>query len=372
LKERNSAGYYRTIAVFADRWLASTRPGFAEVTAGFESFLKEQGLPVRSETEYLFELLVLGVMLREHGREAAGLPKPFIWLLQTLEAGQAYWPRAEGAIKTWRGLVANLGRALGKHRAPTGDLPQLLNWLRANGENGRADRLAQWQAYCESLETQPASHLIQKCLELAEEFATQSANALGKYTAGVPRFLAEQAPTYRWRYDAEFVARTPLEYHLGMLGTELLNRAYRERFMGTRQKIVIVPPCMRAQPEESCKAIATPYGALCQGCTPSCHVHQVTQLGKKYGFQVFMIPDELRVFGTGQSNGDQEQPGVVGVSCALTNWSGGWDTEALGIPAQGLLLDYVGCKYHWDKDGLPTDTNLRKLQAVLGIDPKGS
>jgi hypothetical protein len=41
------------------------------------------------------------------------------------------------------------------------------------------------------------------------------------------------------------------------------------------------------------------------------------------------------------------------------------------VPAQGLLLDYVGCSYHWDKQGIPTDTNLHALQALLGIKEKG-
>jgi len=77
-----------------------------------------------------------------------------------------------------------------------------------------------------------------------------------------------------------------------------------------------------------------------------------------------MIPEELRVFGMGEGKANL---GVVGVSCALTNWSGGWDTDSMGIPAQGVLLDYVGCKYHWDEKGIPTSTNLYKIKEVLGV-----
>jgi hypothetical protein len=55
------------------------------------------------------------------------------------------------------------------------------------------------------------------------------------------------------------------------------------------------------------------------------------------------------------------------VSCALTNWSGGWEAQSMGIPAQGVLLDYVGCSYHWDKTGFPTDLNLHKLAEVLDL-----
>jgi hypothetical protein len=56
--------------------------------------------------------------------------------------------------------------------------------------------------------------------------------------------------------------------------------------------------------------------------------------------------------------------GLVGVSCALTNWSGGWDTDALRIPAQGVLLDYVGCIYHWDEQGIPTAVNPEQLRRI--------
>jgi len=148
-----------------------------------------------------------------------------------------------------------------------------------------------------------------------------------------------------------------------MLGTELLNRAYRQRFLATRRKMVIVPRCMCA-PAEKCKAIETPFGAKCQACTPACRVNQITKLGEKRGFGVTMIPDDVKVFGSGTG---AESIGLVGVSCALTNWNGGWDAGASGIPAQGLLLDYVGCKIHWDKEGIPTEANLKGLLEILGI-----
>ncbi len=176
--------------------------------------------------------------------------------------------------------------------------------------------------------------------------------------------MKESAPKRGWHYDAEFVSRTRPEYHLGLLGTQVLNRAFRQRFVATTQRIVIVPPCMRLQPEEQCKAVATPLGARCQACTPACRVHQLTRLGEKQGFAVFIMPDELRVFNAGGNN-SRGQVGVVGVSCALTNWSGGWDVDELGIPAQGLLLDYCGCSYHWDKHGIPTDINFKQLEEII-------
>jgi len=82
-----------------------------------------------------------------------------------------------------------------------------------------------------------------------------------------------------------------------------------------------------------------------------------------------MLPDELSALSSRPAKSiTGAQIGVVGVSCVLTNTSGGWETQALGIPAQGLPLDYCGCSYHWHKQGLPTDINLPHLLQIMGID----
>jgi uncharacterized protein len=49
----------------------------------------------------------------------------------------------------------------------------------------------------------------------------------------------------------------------------------------------------------------------------------------------------------------------------LTNIQGGWDVRDLGIPAQGLLLDYCGCSYHWHEEGIPTDIDIHRLLEVV-------
>jgi uncharacterized protein len=368
---QNSDDYYRVIARFADEWSARAARATKDVTTSFRLFRQEGGLPDRSEAEYAFELLALGVLLREHGTEAARSPEWWTRAQSRLVKAQERWPlrlrsgqaQFEGVVKQVRGWLGWIGRRIRTRRADGDDVSRLIAWLNANGEDAKADRLSQWQDFFEGLGPSPARNIVARSLALADGFAAESARALGPYTVGVERFLSETAPKYHHRYDAEFVSRTRLEYHLGLLGTEVLSRAYRERFRRAKRKIVIVPPCMRAQPEEKCKAIATPLGAQCQHCTPACRVHQITKLGEKRGFEVTMIPDELRVFGAGVGGASL---GVVGVSCALTNWSGGWEADAMGVPAQGLLLDYVGCKFHWDEKGIPTDTNLKKLEDMLG------
>lgn len=358
---------YRTISTFADTWLAKAEHEASGIITRFRDFRLSLGKTDRSDAEYAFELLVLGVLWREHGSEATALPNWSIHATEKLLKAQSQWPRLGNLVKNLRGWVGWMARH-SKIDGPGSDsIDRLVVWLRANGEDGRAERLAQWQDYIETSQVSAQQEFVSFCRNLADDFTNASQTAFGKFTEGVERFLSEIAPRYRRRYDAGLVSRSPVEYHLGMLGTEILNRCYRQRFLSTAHKVVILPPCMRAESDTNCKAISTPFGARCQSCTPTCRVHQITKLGEKRGFDVFMIPDELRVFGTGEG---KEGMGVVGVSCVLTNWSGGWDTNGLGIPAQGVLLDYVGCKYHWDERGIPTDTNFSKLQEVLGLEDR--
>jgi hypothetical protein len=323
----------------------------------------ERGAADRSDAEYVFELLALGLLLREHGREAVRMRGRFErWMsrLVDLQNRQSKW---EKQIKALRGWLSWMARRFPSREDEGDRIEMLLAWLAADGETVKQERFGEWHAWFQSQGREFTRSAISQCTLLADDFAKTSQDALGKYTENVERFLAEEAPGYRHRYDVRIVTRTRLEYHLGMLGTEILNRAYRELFLATKRKMVILPPCMRT-PDEVCKAIETPFGAKCQACTPTCRVHQITKLGEKRGFGVTMIPDDMKVFNSGNS---ASSTGLLGISCVLTNWNGGWDAGAIGIPCQGLLLDYVGCKYHWDKNGIPTDTNLKRLQEILGV-----
>ncbi len=359
----NSDEYHRAISAFAASWLARIPPEVLDLVNGLRAYRQSRNATDRSDAEYAFELLALGVLLREHGQEASRIPGWVERLMGKLVDVQNRTPRLEKWIKGLRGWLGWMAdRVPGRERS-TDSVGLMIAWLGANEETAKIERFRQWHEYFKSKEPLFAGIAVSRCLKLADEFAQASLLALGKYTENVERFLREEAPRHRRRYDARLLTRTRLEYQLGMLGTEILNRAYRQRFLAARRKMVILPPCMCA-PAESCKAIETPFGARCQACTPGCRVNQITKLGEKLGFRVTMIPDDVKVFHSGE---DPESIGLVGVSCALTNWNGGWEAGSLGIPAQGLLLDYVGCKSHWDRVGIPTDTNLKRLREIAGV-----
>lgn len=319
-----SDGYYQAISAFADSCLTWLKPVLETVLADYRHYLVISDRPLRDWSEYIFELLTLGVLWRAY----AALDTPYT--LDGLEA-----------------LVGTL--------EPMDEFRQEIAHLR------------NWHGYLSTRLPPVVSQTLARVMACAAEFEDRAEQALGRYTPNVEGFLASEWNQREGRSDSALRGRRRAEYHLNMLGTEWLNRAFRPAFLAAPRKIVLAPPCMRAKRDDECKATKTSEGyLLCQACTPDCRVRQLTRLGQKHGFEVSLIPDELRSLAAQSVSGETNQAiGVVGISCVLTNAPGGWEAQALDLPAQGLLLDYCGCSYHWDDEGFSTDTNLDKLLEII-------
>jgi len=379
--QEHSDEYYRGVAAFTDEVLAEAEDRTRTAVTSLRTHLQQTGREVpRTRAEYHIEILTLGVLWRVYAGDVLHLAKaPRRVLARLADLRQRAGP-LKPAVDFLRGLLAALclspdGRHAIDVPAPTlAHLDQLLGWMAATGDfNEDVKRLRGWRDFLMSQPPEEATSCLAAAISFAAWFEARSQAALGQYTPHVERFLAETHPSYRWREDAIFCGRQRVEYHLNMVGTEILNRAFREPFLRTERKLVLLPPCMKAQPDHRCRAQPTPFGARCAGCTPDCRVHQLTELGKAHGFGTLILPDELSVFSSGTVKPmDDERTGIIGVSCVLTNVSGGWETRTLGIPAQGVLLDYCGCSWHWHEKGIPTDVNLGQLLRVLGIEQDGS
>jgi len=379
--QARSDQYYRDVAIFTDQVLAEAKGRILSLVEAFQSHLQttDHEAP-RTYAECVFELLTLGTLWQVYAGEALGLAEAprrvMTGLVRLRQRGGLLKPGAD----LLRGVLATLflpsdGRRRAQAPTPTlGHFSRLLNWLEATGDlRQEAKRLHIWQDFLADRPTEEASHHLATAIALAAWFETRSQATLGRYTPHVEQFLATVHPNYRWREDAIFCGRRRVEYHLNMVGTEILNRVFRQDFLNTARKLVLVPPCMRAQSDDKCQARSTSFGARCAGCTPGCRVHQLTKLGDKLGFGILILPEDLRVFSAGaMSLRNDDKVGIIGISCVLTNAPGGWETQELGIPAQGVLLDYCGCRYHWHKEGIPTDINISQLLHVLGINVSGT
>lgn len=388
-QDGKSDAYYHVITIFTDKWLETALEALQRPVEAFLAWEQaaDDGIE-RQPAEAAFEMLVLGVLLREHGAEALQMPSVPAWALAKLVEAQDRMPlpAVEKPAKAVRGLVHGLlqngqeSEGQMPDTAPFGEpaselVRRLVIWLNAHGFSAQADRMAQWQKYLAELNPQAAEAYLARCLLLAEAFSEESQAALGDFTRGVEEYTTCVRANWfnRFRYDTQLITRTQTEYHLGMLGTEILTRAYRSRFLAAKRKIVIVPDCLcRLSPRvvsaetAACQAKLTSLGLKCQNCTPGCRVRQLTAIGEKRGFEVYILPDDLRGIGLGACS-KLDNTGVVGVSCVLTNWDAGWLVNSAGVPCQGVLLDYAGCKSHWSETGRSTDVNFDKVLEMVGL-----
>ena len=373
---KHSNTYYRDIAAFTDEVLTEINHQSMVLIEDFQHFIQANEIEeLRSTDEYALECLTLGVLWGVHGHESVQLTKAPQRLLSGLSKLRQRYRPLKPTIDFLRGILGTLFLSnKNGHRSQVPDLSlealdRLLAWMAASGDfNEEVKRLKHWREFLKSQNPERLTNSLTEITSLAAWFEARSLEILGKYTLNVEQFLKEKHPNYRWREDVIFCGRQRVEYHLYMIGAEILNRAFREKFLKTGRKVVLLPPCMKAKLEAGCEATETPLGECCAACTPGCRVNQVTKLGEKYGFDVFIMPHELSVFSNGGIKpASDQQFGVVGVSCPLTNLTGGWETKDLGVPAQGLLLDYCGCPWHWHETGIPTDINFNQLLEVLGI-----
>ncbi len=374
--QKCSDRYYQDIAVLSDEVLAEIRNQATPIVDGFQAFLAQNQLEdLRSFDEYAYELLMLGVFWRVHMPAAVNLPK----LPHHALASFGRWRRKSAVFKPvldlFRGVLGtiflsqNENSSDNQFAATRKNLTRLLEWIAAVGDfPEELDRLENWDVYIESLSSLEADESLRMAINLGSWFEARSQDVLGAYTPNVESFINQEKPFYRWREDVIFCSRQRIEYHLATVGTEILNRSLQKDFLSTENKVVLLPPCMKAKLDTGCGAVETPLGERCMACEASCRVHQLTKLGEKQGFTVLIMPHDLDVFsGDTQESAPVRATGVVGVSCPLTNPAGGWEMKKAGTPAQGVLLDYCGCPWHWHKEGIPTDINFNQVLRVLGI-----
>lgn len=377
--EKRSDRYYREIATFTDDVLAELRSQVAPIVEKFQTFLQENQLEVlRTFDEYAFEFLMLGVFGRVYMPAAQRLARQPQRVLANLGLWRKQSDFFKPAVDFLRGILGTIFLSNGNRQFTTKpmlnleNLNRLLGWLAAAGDfPEELQRLQSWAAFFEVSPSLEAETALKMAISLGSWFEDRSEVILGTYTPHVEKFIHQKKPFYRWREDVIFCARQRVEYHLAMVGTEILNRHLRDKFLDTKQKVVLLPPCMKAKLNAGCEAVETPLGERCMACDPGCRVHQLTKLGEKRGFAVLVMAHDLDVFsGNGETSAPRGETGVVGVSCPLTNVAGGWEMKKVAAPAQGVLLDYCGCPWHWHEDGIATDINFMQVLKVLGMDAK--
>ncbi len=371
-RRKNSEEYYNAVKAFAKEVLDKASESIGPDVNEFITYIKEFKLEeVRKTEEYILELISFGILWYTYGNAALEVKHaPFITLSRMAEWRKKH-QKLKQAIDLFRGIMTTLVLLPKKERTTEINLPtieqidKVCSWFEATGEfREEALRFIRWRAFWSTIGHDRFEQKLKSIALFTRWFESRSLEVLGDYTQNVESFIEKSQSRYRWREDRISCTRTRLEYHLNMVGAEIMNLAFREDFVNTEITSVLVPGCMRGRPFEECKAVKVKEGLKCQGCLPKCKVNQLREMGKRNNFDVYIIPHASDLTLWAPKPGRQRQ-GVIASACVTTLVEGGWELKRYGVPAQCVLLDYSGCKKHWHRDGFPTQLNVHELKRIL-------
>lgn len=365
--------FYTDVSAFSDRLLDEIdhRAG-AAIRAYARHVQTRLNEHPRSLGEYSIELLTLGLALAGYAGAAErtrGAPRSMARMLFQL---RRRLPLIKPAADFLRSLITRLFLAPQIDRAPAGDayslnrLSSLIRWLQATGEfEHEATRLNNWHSFLCTLPAIEAARSIEAGVNLFHWFEREADRALGGYTRGVRPFLAGPYSRRGCREDQLFCGRQPVEYHLSMVATEIMNRGLRQQFDRKPHRVVLVPTCMRSAKAGGCRARATEMGLVCTACNPACTVNQITRRMRSLGARVYLIPHSTGFSRWLERWQRAPEYGVVAAACMLNILPGGFEMRARGIASQCVPLDYPGCQKHWSTKGISTSLNQDRLVQIV-------
>ncbi|MDD5361630.1 MAG: DUF116 domain-containing protein [Ignavibacteria bacterium] len=375
LSDDNSEQYYSRIRIFTDEVLAKANESLLKPVVDFTDFLKKYNLEeIRSNDEYILELISFGLLWNNYGRTALNINSaPFLTLSRMAEWRKRHL-KLKSSIDLMRGLLISLFLFPSKTSNEVKiypdirDIDKLCLFLEATGEfKEQALRFIRWRAYWETITKEEWTEGCKSVFDFVDWFADRSTEMLGEFTSKVDEFIINSARRYKWREDRVQCGRKRDEYHLNMVGAEIMNRAFRDDFLKTESKAVLVPGCMRSN-IELCKAVKMHEGLKCIGCDKNCSVNNLRKIGKDYNYEVYIIPHASDLSLWAPKPGKPVR-GVIAIACVTNLVEGGWELKRYDACAQCVLLDYSGCKKHWHKNGVPTNINLHEFHRILNGKP---
>lgn len=368
----DSNRYYEDVINFSEvvtkKGLDITLPWIKKL----KDYIEENQLEkVRTEEEYMLEVLTLGVLWLRYSDDATKINKIPSVILKKLVDIRVKGGKLKAGADLLRGVLGTLV-LYSKHRSylvtqikyTMKNLINLIRWLESTGEFiQEVKRLKNWTSFLYTLNDEEVEKFIREAVSFARWFQKESIISVGRYTESVETYLEQVKKSHSWREDLIFCSRQRLEYHLNMVGAEIMNKAYKDDFINTSRKAVFLPACLRKRLDGRCMATVEKGIMYCCSCSLDCEVSKIKKLGEVYGYEVLIIPHETAVF-SNDTIRDGEL-GIIGVACVTNLLAGGWKAKAFRIPAQCVVLDYCGCKNHWDDKGFSTSINMERLKDIM-------
>ena len=367
----DSDEYYITVKSFTDEILKEFERFDMPIIDDYIFYSNENYLKKQQKNEYIFELLMIGVFWKVYSKQAYNLDEKPQELLEGLVSLRNKNENSREKIDTIRGILMTTYLLPVKQdeyckNLTLNNFNKLLLYMSAAGDfTQELRKLKMWNEFLKTRSKEEVSRFLELALTFAEIFEIKSKSVLDKYTIKIEKYLDEKYNEHLWNEDIIFCGRREVEYHMNMVGAEIMNRSFKIAFDKRPRKALILPGCMRYS-NENCRAKETNLGLKCINCTKNCNINQLTDMGKEYKFEVYIVQHESSAFSKSTKK-DRDELGIIGVSCILNLIAGGWKSESLNIPAQCVLLEQSTCKNHWHKEGVPSNINLDQLIKILGF-----
>jgi uncharacterized protein len=372
-KDGNQGTFYLDVRRVTNIVLMKANDKLRNEVEDYQDFIYRTGAEkCRSYNEYLLELILLGVLWKSNEANARKTSMMTTKVLHQLFLLRKKNARLKPTVDKLRGMMISSSlfhdSELHSLEFRLASLYRLLNWLDATGEYAEeVKRLNGWLRYAESIDEQGIQELISKTYDFAGFFTKTCSEILGPYTKEVNTFVNKARETYKYREDYALATRSEAEYHLNMVGAEILNKALKDRFVRAQRKIVLLPTCMRSRPAEECRAISRGPERKCTACNSECNIGKTCSQLSKVGMETYLIPHSSDFSRFLKYWKDEPDVALVGVACVLNLMMGGYEMLNLGIASQCVYLDHCGCKKHWDKEGVPTSISIDQLLEISGI-----
>lgn len=261
------------------------------------------------------------------------------------------------------GVYAKRGLEDGEHPV-IAHLDHVLKCLEQSSDYAyQSRRLREWQRVLNNRPLSIQETFWESICEITHWFEQRALDVLDPYTRNVNHFLSTYKSEGCDRSDALLRTSPRIEYHINMVGAEILNGILRNRFLATEHKLIVLPGCLRLNPL-GCQALKWTLGFQCGHCTEGCQISKVSKLGAERGVQVSFVNHQssLEAHVNGLNTlGYKGDLGILGVACALSLLEGGFMLQSHNVPAQCVPLNYCGCVDHWHEKGISTRVSLVRL-----------
>lgn len=322
---------------------------------------------INNEPEKLLEILLLGTYWDCYISNALSLENNAKKVLIKINSMRENYPNIKEDIDYLKGYISTMflyQKEIKSADLSLDSLDKLIEWLTSCGEyNEEIYHISKIRTFLKDKTQDEIKNIISDILCFTDFFNKESKLVLDKYTSNLNIYLKNKINDHINKEDIIFCSQVSKLYYINMVGAEIMNRTYKEEYLKRPRKIVLIPRCMCLKQNENCKAKKDNLGYICNNCSKNCNANLLTKKGKSEGFEVYIIPHESVIFNN-ITKKDQEEIGIIGISCIINLISGGWKSDRLGIPAQCVLINQVGCS-HWLDKPQTTNIDITKLEDIL-------